>query len=120
MVTGVVGPTGGILGSGVHSINIPPGAVPSPTAFMVSVPASGIAEVEVTAVGIGHFLFNRPVTITIGFEGCSGAEDSASLAVWYVAPVTKQKLERMGGVVDPVARTITFTTGHLSGYAIAN
>ena len=32
---------------------------------------------------------------------------------------TKALLEPMGGVDDPVRRRITFQTGHLSGYAIA-
>jgi hypothetical protein len=34
--------------------------------------------------------------------------------------VTKELLEDMGGTDDKVAHRITFTTGHLSGYAVAN
>src|SRR5205823_440230 len=40
---------------------------------------------------------------------------------WHIDPVTHDLLEEMGGVVDDkISRHITFTTGHLSGYAVAN
>jgi hypothetical protein len=39
--------------------------------------------------------------------------------VWHIDPLTKTFLEDMGGVDDKVARTVTFSTDHFSGYAIA-
>jgi hypothetical protein len=40
--------------------------------------------------------------------------------VWYIDSDTKAMLEPMGGVDNKLLKTITFTTGHLSGYAVAN
>jgi hypothetical protein len=42
-----------------------------------------------------------------------------TLTVWHINPQTKQLLTNMGGVNDAGLRRITFTTDHLSGYAIA-
>jgi hypothetical protein len=40
--------------------------------------------------------------------------------VWYIDPATGTLLENMLGVDNKLTRTITFSTGHLSGYAVAN
>jgi hypothetical protein len=42
-----------------------------------------------------------------------------TLTVWHINPQTKQLLTNMNGVNDAALRRITFTTDHLSGYAIA-
>ena len=42
-----------------------------------------------------------------------------ALSVWHIDVTTKALLENMGGVNDTVARKITFSTPHLSGYAVA-
>lgn len=114
-----VGPLGGLLSVAGHSISIPAGAVLAPTLFTIEVPQSDIAEVEIHAVGVEHFLFEVPVTVTMSYAGCNASENS-QLSVWYIDRATRERLEYMGGSVDRSARTVTFTTGHLSGYAIAD
>lgn len=117
----IVGPLGGIFALGRHTVNIPAGAVPTPTTFVLTVPAGQYMEVDVTALGVEHYVFDQPITVTIDYSRCGSlVSASTPLSVWYVAPVTHEPLEHMGGVVDRTAKTVTFTTGHLSGYAIAN
>ena len=117
----VVGPLGGLLSLGRNAVSIPSGAVPVPTAFALTVPASRFMKVDVTAVGLEHYLFGAPVTVTIDYSRCpEGRTAGRALSVWYVAPILNTPLQNMGGTNDPVARTITFTTDHFSGYAIAN
>ena len=120
-VTGVVGLLGGVLSLGPTQIQIPAGAVLTPTLFEIVVPPSPYMEVEIHAVGLASFLFHAPTTVTIDFSRCGDAAPAGAvpLQAVYIDGETHAVLEQMGGVVDPVAHTVTFTTGHLSGYAVA-
>ena len=119
--SGLVGLLGGIVQLGATGITIPDGALLAPTLIQVTVPASRFMEIDVSAVGFTSFLFQQPVTITIDYSRCNRNDlDPQKLQVWHIDPLTHQMLENMGGVVDPVTQQITFTTGHLSGYAVAN
>ena len=119
--TSLVTSLGGIVTVGGTSISIPPGAVLEPTLITVTVPASTYMEVDVTANELLHFVFEQPVTISVSYARCTrGDIDKSPLSAWYIDSSTKTLLEAMGGVDDKVARTVTFTTGHLSGYALAN
>jgi hypothetical protein len=100
---------------------VPAGAVLVPTLIQVTTPASRYMEVDISVPGVEHFVFELPVTVTIDYGRCSRSDlDKAQLTAWYIDSETKALLEAMGGVDDKVARTVTFTTPHLSGYALAN
>ena len=102
------------------SLEIPPGAVAVPTLLFVTVPATRFAEVQITALGVEHLLFDRDVTVTIDYSRCARSSlERAPLVAWYVDTRTKLLLERMGGTDDKVNHRVTFTTGHLSSYALA-
>jgi len=76
-------------------------------------------EISVQAGDFLSFLFNQPVSITIDYSRCNRTDiDNLALTVWHIDPVTNQLLENMGGVDDKTQRTITFTTSHLSTYAV--
>jgi hypothetical protein len=119
--TGVVGLLGGVVSLGAARIEVPFGAVLDPTLFEIVVPASPYMEVEIHAVGLSSFLFRRPVQVTIDYSRCgdSAIPDGAQLQGVYIDGVTKSVLQEMGGTDDRAARRITFSTGHLSGYAVA-
>jgi hypothetical protein len=117
----LVGLLGGTVQIGATSISIPSGALIAPTLISVTVPASNYMEIDVSAVGFTSFLFQKPVSVTIDYSRCNRSDiDQQPLHVWHINPLTKELLEDMGGSDDKTARRITFTTGHLSGYAVAN
>jgi len=117
----VVGLLGGAVTLGGTTITIPGGALTAPTLLQVTIPASRYMEIDVTAVGFTSFLFQKPVSVTIDYSRCTRSDlDQQTLHVWHIDPDTKQLLEDMGGVDDKSSRRITFSTGHLSGYAVAN
>ena len=119
--TGIVDALGGSVFLGATGITLPSGALTTPTLFQVTVPASNYMEIDVSAVGFQVFLFQQPVTITIDYSRCSRSDiDQKTLHVYHVDPLTNQLLEDMGGVDDKASRHITFTTSHLSGYALAD
>jgi hypothetical protein len=117
----LVTPLGGIVSLGGTSISVPAGAVLAPTLIRVTVPASKYMEVDISVPGLEHFNFELPVTVTVSYARCTRADiDKSPLTAWYIDGATKALLENMGGVDDKSARTVTFTTPHLSGYALAN
>jgi hypothetical protein len=78
-------------------------------------------EVDISVEGAAHFTFQLPVTVTVSYARCDpSAIEGSTLTVWYIDSVTKALLAPMGGIDNAIARTVTFTTGHLSGYAVAN
>ena len=118
---GLVGLLGGRVTLGRNQLSIPLGAVLSLTEFQITLPAGDAVEADVSAVGLGSFLFNAPVSITIDYSRCApeAIPTGANLQVVYIDSQTKQMLAAMGGANNPWARTITFQTSHLSGYEVA-
>lgn len=116
--TGWAGLTGATLSGGGVAVTVPAGAVLEPTKFRIRIPSSPYAEVEIHANGQEHYQFLLPVVITIDYSRC--ATTSGDLTAWQIDPTTKVLLENMGGVNDVLNQRVTFSTTHLSGYAIAN
>ena len=115
--TGTIGPEGGTLAAGGFRIDFPAGAVASPQAFVVDVPAGRYLELDAHAVGYEHFWFAVPVTVTLDVSRCGLLPPG--LQAWNIDSATKTLLEPMGGVVDSLSGTIQFHTPHFSGYTIA-
>jgi hypothetical protein len=118
--TVTIGPAGGWFSVRGSSIAIPPNAVPSPKVFEIVVPASRYMEVEIHAVGVDHYVFAVPATVTINYARCPNDAVPAdqSLEGVYIDD-TNQVLEIMGGHDDRSSHKVSFSTGHLSGYAVA-
>ena len=119
---GIVDFGGGVIEGQVAAVHVPIAAVDDNTGIVISTPASDYLEYEFHANGGEHYDFDRPITVTIDYSRCpaSAIASHAALRVIYIDAATKQPLEDMGGVVDSVARTITFQTGHFSSYAVAD
>ena len=119
---GVVNTWGGTIEGEQASLLVPFNAVDDNVGILVEAPASPYLEVSLEVSGYESYSFDRPVTVTIDYSRCaaSAITSHASLRVIYIDTETKWPLEDMGGVVDSVARTITFRTGHFSSYAVAD
>jgi hypothetical protein len=110
---------GGTVSIGRTRIVLPYGAVSSLTNIELTIPASRYMEVEITANG-DHINFFRPVLVTIDYSRCDPEVTADRLSAWYINSDTKALLERMPGIDNKLTRSVTFYTGHLSGYALAN
>jgi len=118
---GVVDVLGGVVSADGTTISIPAGALLQPSRVTVTVPASKYMEVAISVEGTDHFVFELPVTVTVSYARCTRPITFFGLlTAWYIDSDTKDLLERMPSVDDKLTRTVTFTTGHLSGYALAN
>ena len=112
----VIGPRGGILAVGGSALAIPPGAVPVPTRFTFIIPASDIMQIEAHADGVDHYVFQRPVIITIDYSRCAQSVESLpAFSAWYIDTSTRNPLSWMGGVDDRRSHRLFFSTEHLSG-----
>jgi hypothetical protein len=119
--TSLVTPLGGVVSAGGMSVLIPAGALLTDAVVTITVPASPYLEVDVSVAGSEHFVFEQPVTVTISYARCNrGDLFLEPLSAWYIDSGTKELLEQMPSVNNALTRTVTFTTGHFSGYAIAN
>ena len=116
----VIGPSGGTLALGGHLMVVPEGAVPEPIEFTMTVPPSRYMEVDISAAGVEHYVFERPVAVVIDYTRCRGPQlPTSAVSVWYIDGLRKELLENMGGVDDRYSRRVQFSTNHLSSYAIA-
>lgn len=119
--TGLIGIAGGIVSAGGVSIAIPANALLADAQVTVTVPASRFVEVDISVAGSEHFEFELPVLVTMSYARCSRSNiNLAPLSAWYIDSDTKQLLEKMPSFDNKLLRTVTFSTLHLSGYAIAN
>lgn len=117
----VITALGGVVSAGGTSIVIPEGALLEPATVTVTVPASTYMEVDISVSGSEHFIFEVPVVVTISYARCNRSDINFSpLTAWYIDSDSRDLLEEMPSVDDKLLRTVTFPTGHLSGYALAN
>jgi hypothetical protein len=116
----VIDVDGGALSLGGTRVVLPASAVLSPTTIELTIPASQYMEIEVTANGGEHFNFLRSVVVTIDYSRCGSTPTFRPLSAWYIDSDSKDLLQRMPSDDNKLTRSVTFTTGHLSGYALAN
>ncbi|HJQ21052.1 MAG TPA: hypothetical protein VJ867_11945 [Gemmatimonadaceae bacterium] len=120
--TGVVTPLdGGLIALGGTRVMVPAGAVAEATTITLTIPASRFMEIDVSVAGVDHFLFQLPITVAVDYSRCNRSNIfRSSLTAWYIDSQTKAPLEQMPSVDNKLTQTVIFTTGHLSGYALAN
>jgi hypothetical protein len=117
----ILGINGGTLSLGGTTVTLPVGALlQDQTSVELSIPAGRYMEVDLTVNGGQHMTFPQPIVVTIDYSRCNRlATLLARLSVWNIDPDTKALLENMGGIDNKLTRSITFTTPHFSGFAIA-
>jgi hypothetical protein len=116
-----LGPLGGVVSVGGTTVTVPAGALLTPVTMTLTVPESKYLEIDVSVAGAEHFAFELPVVVAISYARCDHPSLGVGpLSVWYFEGDPKTLLEQMPSVDNMLTRTVTFTTGHLSGYIVAN
>jgi hypothetical protein len=110
----VIGPEGGTLRFGPHSLSIPPGALSRPT--LISGRTSDRNRVEIK-FGPEGLRFRIPATLTLRYGHC-GVLPAGSLRVVYVGD-NDQILELPQSKDDKSARTVEALIEHFSDYVVA-
>jgi hypothetical protein len=116
----LIGLGGGLVDLAGTTIAIPDGALRLPTLITLTIPASEFMEIDVRANNLTSFLFREPIAVRLDYSRCTDPTlATRPVTVWEIDPQTKRLIEFKGGVDDKASRSITFTTEHLSVYAIA-
>ncbi|MDQ3996114.1 MAG: hypothetical protein M3303_03760 [Gemmatimonadota bacterium] len=117
--TAIIGGAGGTISLDGTSVVFPAGALPGLTTVKLTIPASRYVEIAIETDGAEYFPVKQPV-VTINYSRCDRVDVlTKPLTAWYIDAETKDLLEQMVGIDDKLTRSVTFTTSHFSGYAIA-
>jgi hypothetical protein len=117
--TGLIGAAGGSLSIDGTSVVFPAGALPGFTTVTLTIPASKYVEIAIETDGPDYFPVKQPI-VTISYARCQRSDVlTKPLTAWYIDSETKDLLEEMLSVDDKLTRSVTFTTDHFSGYAVA-
>jgi hypothetical protein len=78
-------------------------------------------EIDVSVPGVEHFIFEKAIVVSIDYSRCHNIGlFTPPLQVWHIDTSTNELLEHMPSLDTRLTRSVLFTTGHLSGYALAN
>jgi hypothetical protein len=118
----IIGALGGILSVGGVTVSIPLGALLGDVTVVLTVPASNNMEIDISVEGHESWVFEQPIVVTVPYTRCrlTLLQLLTPIVAWHFDPVTRELLAPMPSVDNKLARTVTFTTGHLSGYILAN
>ena len=110
-----VGPSGGIVRVGKHSLAIPPGALTSYTRIKATAPKGDIVLVNFEPHGLK---FQKPTALTLSYSDC-GLLSGVHLNMVYIAD-DQTILETLLSLNDLLRQTVTGKVDHFSGYALAD
>ncbi len=113
-VTQTVGPLGGVVRVGPHSLVIPPGALDGPVAITASAPEGQHVTVDFAPEGLR---FRYPAVLSLSYAHC----DHRPLLprVVYIDDLLSI-LELLPSLDDLAGQAVTTKLRHFSGYAIAD
>jgi hypothetical protein len=114
----VIGPLGGILRFGPHSLIVPAGAVNSDVLITLSNASTTAIAID---CGPSPFTFNVPVTLVLSYMGTqyangNGGPNPISMHVYFMAPDGHTEMEP--SVVDPSGMTVSGQITHFSRYIL--
>jgi hypothetical protein len=123
----VIGPLGGVLYFGNHSITVPIGAVTQPTLFTGTQVGNGYIHVDLTArqrdargewtVDVGRRGFQKPISLRLSYANASSINDPSKLAVLYLADGTVDgTLTPVPTSTNRIGRWLYARLSHFSGY----
>jgi len=114
-VSQTIGPEGGALQVGPHTLSVPPGALAEPVTISAVAPSGTARSVRFEPSGL---TFGQPVALTMSYEDCG--------LLWIFLPkriaYTTDLLEILSYVVSVDhwrTRTVTGYLEHFSTYAVA-
>jgi hypothetical protein len=111
--TATIGPLGGVINFGPHTLLIPPGALLEQTTITATAPADGHLTAVLQPEGL-HFLV--PATLTLGYGQCD-PQPSNTLSIVYLNGPLGQILQWLPSILHLNSHTVSALIGHFSVYA---
>ena len=113
--SGWIGPQGGRLKAGGHTLYVPAGSLSASTFITMETPAGNINHVIFGPEGL-RFNSNYPAHLVMGYQNCLVAPDATQQVAYTSASL--KILETQPSVSDPATLTVDAKLFHFSDYVI--
>src|SRR5205807_2266442 len=110
-----IGPAGGVIHVGPHTLVIPAGALDVPVTITAVAPSDTVNAVRFEPQGL---VFDRPASLTMSYANCSAVDQVFPRRIAYTTD-DLQILNLLLSVNDFASKTVTAPLRHSSDYAIA-
>ena len=114
-VTQTVGPLGGVINVGPHTLSIPPGALLSDVSITAVAPSDTVNRVVFEPAGLE---FEEPASLTMAYGNCKQAPVPFPKRIAYTDDLLVI-LEFLPSVDSSATQRVTGTLKHFSAYAVA-
>ena len=111
----VIGPDGGTIAVGPHTLTVPGGALIAPTLITAVVNSTSVNAIQFSPPGL---TFRRPAQLVMSYANCELLELLVPKRIVYTTD-SLQILEIIPSLDDILNRTVTGPVSHFSQYAIA-
>jgi hypothetical protein len=113
--SGWIGPLGGRLKAGGHTLFVPAGALLVPTFITMETPSGNIGHVVFGPEGL-KFNSNYPAHLVMSYQNCQVPPDATQQVAYTTASLNV--VETQPSVSDPVSLTVDAKLFHFSDYVI--
>lgn len=113
-VTQTIGPAGGTLVVGPHTLSIPPGALAAPVTITAVAPSDTVNRVRFAPQGL---TFQTPATLTLSYANCQRVLGLPAQIAYTTDALAI--LEILSSVDNGQTATVTAPLQHFSDYAVA-
>ena len=113
--TATIGPDGGTISAGPHTLTIPAGALNAPTQITMTAPnGMGVNAVQFQPEGLR---FNKPASLTMSYANCSIISVLLPKKIVYTSDAL-QILETLLSADNIFTRKVTGRVNHFSDYVV--
>jgi|SRR5437870_5133427 len=112
-VTQTIGPAGGTLQVGAHTLSVPPGALSDSVSITAVAPSDTVNRVLFGPEGL---TFQQPASLTMSYANCSTLDGAKRIAYMSDAGAL---IDYLPSVDNTSAQAVTGQLSHFSDYAIA-
>jgi hypothetical protein len=114
-VTQLIGPAGGTIQFGPHTLVIPAGALDSTVAITAVAPSDTLNRAVFSPAGLQ---FQQPASLTMSYANCGIIGSLLPRQIAYTTDLL-QVLEYIGGTNDILGQTVSAPIHHFSDYVVA-
>lgn len=115
-VTQTIGPEGGMLRVGPHTLTVPPGALGDTVSITAVAPSDTVNRVQFQPEGL---TFADHADLTMSYANCDLLGLNLPLRIAHTSDDLLTILEYLKSVTNPPSQTVTGRLEHFSTYAVA-
>jgi len=115
--SGLIGPEGGTLAIGPHTLTVPAGALAAPVTISAEAPVGTVNSVRLYPEGL-QFAAGRPARLTLSYANCPLLGRLLPKRIAYTTDLL-EILSYVLSVDDFLGKKVTGSLAHFSRYAIA-